>query len=112
MSELPMKMALAEGVRKLIAPEIARQTKEIVIPEVVRLVFDHHHELGISILPVSQNASDHRTRKETVTARLCTIYALYECRDASVRDIVTDLIAVAQECALKIVILCAVEQPH
>ena len=100
------KDVLAEGVRNLIAPEILRQTKEIVIPEVVRLVFDHHHELGISILPLSRDDHAHHLRKQEVTAQLHSIYALYTCRDVSVRDVVTDLLEVIRVCRLEVIVLC------
>lgn len=106
MSDLYMKMMLAEAIRKMIAPEIMCQGKEIYIPEIVRLVFDHKHELGITILPSPQDDHDHYMRKSAITDHLRKTYAQYEHQDALIRDIMTDLIAIAREFKLEIVVLC------
>ncbi len=106
MSTRQMKSALTDQLRVLMAPEIARQPKEIVIPEVVRLVFDHHDELGVVILPRSRDDHAHHMRKYEMTARLHTLYAQYTCRDVSIGDVVTDLLSIATEYKIEIFMPC------
>lgn len=100
-----IKEAVASEVAMYIAPEIVRQQKYVLIPEVVRIVFDHQGKLGINIFPLVKDHQEQHDRKYNFTKMLCALYGRYDNPFASVHDIVTDLMAEAGQQGLTIAIV-------
>ena len=105
MCEASTKRAVTERIYQQIAPEIARQEKHVVIPEVVRMLLDDHHKLGIVVLPQPKDDNDLYQRKHDICNELDRLYAEYTSSFASIGDIMTDLVDMIEKRNLCIVML-------
>lgn len=104
MGTLSMKDTMTLGVRRIIAHGIIDQQKYILISEVVRIVFDHQDSLGINIFPPVTDPQEQHDRKYNITKTLNNLYDQYCGQDASLRDIVTDLLSKARQQGLTILV--------
>lgn len=98
-------LLIAYQVEMILAQQIASQSKYVVIPEVVRIVFDETSRVGVNVFPPAKDDQEHHDRKYGLTKRLYDLYEQHVGRYAAVRCIVNDLLDEARQQGLTIAIV-------